>query len=318
MVEQNDSITYTSPSNNNLSSQTDKIKIPSFIWGDKLSDSLLESIKVINSINNCTKKLCLVDYSALTFVTPLYILPLVVYLDSCDKEVVSYKLSEYLETVKFPIGLRPDRMRKSEFLTTMEQYSQRTYIPIISFPASKESNDEKDAILSTVESIIVRQVGIDSNVTMGIKYMLGEAIDNIIQHAKSDRGYIFAQSNPSKGYLDICIADSGITLLGSYKTLSDNEIENDIEAIQAANRGISTKNLPNAENRGYGIITSKKMLVDGLNGSFVMMSGNALHLYNSIYKKFVEAPVNIRWNGTIIALRIPYKNKDFQYINYLE
>jgi hypothetical protein len=60
------------------------------------------------------------------------------------------------------------------------------------------------------------------------------------------------------------------------------------------------------------------MLVDGLNGSFVMMSGNALHLYNSTYKKFVEAPTNIRWNGTIISLRVPYKNKDFQYINYLE
>ena len=85
-----------------------------------------------------------------------------------------------------------------------------------------------------------------------------------------------------------------------------------------ANRGISTKNLPNAENRGYGIITSKKMLVDGLGGTFVMMSGNALHLYNSLDRRFVEAPENIRWNGTIIALRVPYMNKDFQYINYIE
>lgn len=295
-----------------------EIKIPSCITGDKLSENLLESIKVISHINNCNEKLCSLDFSAVTFVTPLYILPLVVYLDGCDNKVIVSKLSEYLETIKFPAGLRPDKMRRSEFLAVMEKYSKETYIPIVSFPSNKETDDEKDIILSTIESIIVRQVGIDSNVTMGLKYMLGEAIDNIIQHAKSDRGYIFAQSNPSKGYLDICIADSGITLLGSYKTLADNEIENDIEAIQAANRGISTKNLPNAENRGYGIITSKKMLVDGLNGSFVMMSGNALHLYNSTYKKFVEAPTNIRWNGTIISLRVPYKNKDFQYINYLE
>ncbi len=98
----------------------------------------------------------------------------------------------------------------------------------------------------------------------------------------------------------------------------NNEIESDLEAIQAANRGISTKNLPNAENRGYGIITSKKMLVEGLGGSFVMMSGNALHLYNANTKKFIETPAEIRWDGTIIALRIPYVNKEFMYINYVE
>lgn len=209
-------------------------------------------------------------------------------------------------------------MRKSEFIAIMEKYSHKTYIPIVSFPATKDSDDEKDAILSTVESIIVRQLGLTSNVSIGLKYMLGESIDNIIQHANSERGYIFAQSYPHKGFLDICIADSGVTLLGSYKTLVGNEIESDLEAIQAANRGISTKNLPNAENRGYGIITSKKMLVDGLNGSFVMMSGNALHLYNSEYKRFIETPSNIRWEGTIIALRVPYINNHFQYINYIE
>ena len=106
--------------------------------------------------------------------------------------------------------------------------------------------------------------------------------------------------------------------MDSDQTFPDNEIESDLEAIQAANRGISTKNLPNAENRGYGIITSKKMLIDGLGGTFVLMSGNALHLYNSLDRRFVETPENIRWNGTIIALRVPYMNKDFQYINYIE
>lgn len=214
--------------------------------------------------------------------------------------------------------MQSDKMRKSEFLAIIEKYSRKTYIPIVSFPTTRDSDDEKDSILSTVESIIERQLGLTSNIAIGLKYMLGESIDNIIQHANSERGYIFAQSYPDKGYLDICIADSGITLLGSYQTLPDNEIESDLEAIQAANRGISTKNLPNAENRGYGIITSKKMLIDGLGGTFVMMSGNALHLYNSLDRRFVETPENIRWNGTIIALRVPYMNKDFQYINYIE
>lgn len=295
-----------------------EIKLKVHIEDERISDGLLEAMNAINRINEAPEEKITLDFSGVDFVTPLYVLPLMVFLNSCQKDITIVNVGEYLDTIGFTKGIYPDKMRKSEFLAVIEKYSRKNYIPIVSFPATKESDDEKDAILATVESIIERQLGLTSNIAIGLKYMLGEAIDNIVQHANSERGYIFAQSYPDRGYLDICIADSGITLLGSYKTLSDNEIENDLEAIQAANRGISTKNLPNAENRGYGIITSKKMLIEGLGGTFVMMSGNALHLYNSQDRRFVETPENIRWNGTIIALRVPYMNKDFQYINYIE
>lgn len=294
------------------------LKLKANIDDSRMSTGLLAAMNAINQINEAADEQITLDFSEVGFVTPLYVLPLVVFLNGCDRNIAIAHAGEYLRTIGFTKGMYPDKMRRSEFLAIMEKYSRKTYIPIVSFPAAKESDDEKDAILSTVESMIVRQSGIASNVATGLKYMLGESIDNIIQHADSERGYIFAQSYPRKGFLDICIADSGITLLGSYRTLPDNEIESDLEAIQAANRGISTKNLPNAENRGYGIITSKKMLVDGLGGSFIMMSGNAMHLYNSEYRRFIETPSAIRWNGTIIALRVPYINRDFQYINYIE
>lgn len=295
-----------------------EIKLKADIRDDLMSDGLLAAMNAINLINEAADKSITLDFSEIEFVTPSYVLPLVAFLNSCDKDITIVNLKEYLQKIEFADGMRPDRMRKSEFLAIMERYSQETYIPIVSFPATKDSDDEKDAILSTIESIISRQLELTSNVLTGLKYMLGESIDNIIQHAQSERGYIFAQSFPQKGFLDICIADNGITLLGSYKTLPNNEIESDLEAIQAANRGISTKNLPNAENRGYGIITSKKMLVEGLSGSFIMLSGNALHLYNSEYRRFIETPTNIRWDGTVVALRVPYINKDFHYIHYIE
>ncbi|MBQ8220425.1 MAG: hypothetical protein IJZ31_04335 [Bacteroidaceae bacterium] len=295
-----------------------EIKLKADIRDDLMSDGLVAAMNAINLINEAADKSITLDFSEIEFVTPSYVLPLVAFLNSCDKDITIVNLKEYLQKIEFADGMRPDRMRKSEFLAIMERYSQETYIPIVSFPATKDSDDEKDAILSTIESIISRQLELTSNVLTGLKYMLGESIDNIIQHAQSERGYIFAQSFPQKGFLDICIADNGITLLGSYKTLPNNEIESDLEAIQAANRGISTKNRPNAENRGYGIITSKKMLVEGLSGSFIMLSGNALHLYNSEYRRFIETPTNIRWDGTVVALRVPYINKDFHYIHYIE
>ena len=199
----------------------------------------------------------------------------------------------------------------------MEGYSRKTYIPIICFPA-KADNDDKRTILSVVENMVIRQSNIPSNVAVGIKYIIEETIDNITEHSGTDRGYIFAQSYPTKGYLDLCIADRGVTLLGSYQRLPHNEIASDIEAIEAANRGISSKNLPEAENRGYGIYTSKKMLVDGLGGQFLMISGNSFHFKGRNNDNFYTLPPGLRWDGTIIALRIPYQNPAFNYTNYIE
>jgi anti-sigma regulatory factor (Ser/Thr protein kinase) len=169
-----------------------------------------------------------------------------------------------------------------------------------------------------VENMLIRQLNIQSNVANGLKYMVDETLDNITEHSESDRGYIFAQAYPRKGYLDICIADRGVTLLGSYMSLLDNEIATDLEAIKAANRGLSSKNLPDAENRGFGIKTSKQMLIEGLGGQYLMMSGSCLYIKSSKYDSFYTMPNGIRWNGTIVALRIPYNSPTFNYINYIE
>lgn len=153
---------------------------------------------------------------------------------------------------------------------------------------------------------------------MGLKYMVEETLDNITEHSESERGYIIAQAYPRKGYLDICMADNGVTLLGSYMKLADNEIVSDLEAIKAANRGISSKNLPEAENRGYGIQTSKRMLVEGLGGQYLMISGSCIYVKSPGYDNVYSVPDGLRWNGTVVALRIPINSLVFNYINYIE
>lgn len=213
--------------------------------------------------------------------------------------------------------VNPSLMRKSEFIALMAKYEKKTYIPIVCFPTSNET-DSKDGILRVIESLIINQAKIPSNVAQGFKYMVSEIIDNIVEHSDSKNGYIFAQSYPNLEYLDICIADSGITLLGSYQQSGKYEIDSDIEAISAANRGISTKNLPNAENRGFGIGTTKKMLIDGLGGQYMMLSGSAVHIKSRDIDNNLNLPENIRIDGTIVAMRIPYQKNNFNYINYIE
>jgi len=83
-------------------------------------------------------------------------------------------------------------------------------------------------------------------------------------------------------------------------------------------KSASSKNLPEAENRGYGIITSKRMLVEGLGGQYLMISGSSFYFNGNGFDNFYSLPPGLRWQGTIIALRIPYQVSSFNYINYIE
>ena len=118
------------------------------------------------------------------------------------------------------------------------------------------------------------------------------------------------------------LADDGITIFGSYvrsKKYLEEIGASEVKALTFANEGRSTKNLPNAENRGYGISSSKKMLVEGLGGSFFMLSGGAFHRHDSSGSVYVKLPETINWSGTIILMRIPVQVPiDFDYSKYAQ
>ena len=283
-----------------------------------LLDGLRPVVRIMSQVEMLGESEVTIDFSDTQFISPVFALSLIVYLTRCGKSVTITNPTEYLGLIGMNDGgIKPDRMRQTEFLATMEKYASKTYIPIIDFAAERNS-DAKEAVSSLVENMIIRQLSIERNVAIGFKYMVDETLDNITEHSESDRGYIFAQAYPQKGFLDVCIADRGITLLGSYQKLQNNEIATDMEAIKAANRGISSKNLPDVENRGYGIRTSKGMLVDGLGGQYMMISGGSLYFKRPGYDSFFRMPEGLRWNGTIVAMRIPYQSPHFNYIDYIE
>lgn len=296
-----------------------KISKRIIIEDNKLLDGLKAVFQIIEDLENSEDALDTIDFKYTPFVNPLFVLPLVVYTNGSPKDIQYANLSGYMKNIEFGTGKQAEQFSVEAFSVYLNNYIGKTYIPIINFPSDSNAVLMKNSILSAVENLIARQLGLSANVTAGLKYMIEECVDNITEHSESRRGYIFAQAYPQKRFVDVCIADSGITLLGSYKKMLDNPFLNDLDAIQAANRGMSTKNLPDAENRGYGIITSKKMLIEGLSGSFIMLSGRALHLNNLVLgSQFIELPEKLSWKGTIISLRIPYVNSDFRYINFVE
>lgn len=60
------------------------------------------------------------------------------------------------------------------------------------------------------------------------------------------------------------------------------------------------------------------MLIDGLGGQYMMVSGDTVYGKTPVAEGYVELPDGIRFEGTIVAMRIPYgNNKKFHYIKYI-
>ena len=201
----------------------------------------------------------------------------------------------------------------------MQKYTDKTYLPLCSF-AMTDSN--KDTFGSIIKTVLMKQANIGQGGSSSLSYLISELLDNIYEHSQSPNGYIFSQYLENDGVINLCIGDTGITIAGSFEKagLYQEEIDGkETEALKLANEGYSTKNRPEAENRGYGISTSKAMLVTGMKGAFFMLSGGAFHRYENSANDYIGLKDIFRWKGTVILMRIPVVLPDaFNYIDYLE
>ncbi len=283
---------------------------------DHLGSQLEELIKVLKKIERNPAAHLDFDFEQISFIEPVFISTISALISDLRKKghVVStsninYAISDYIYTIYFPDGLRPDDF--SNWQDQLDHYSGKSYLPILNFPTStqKPETEIRDKLLSKAYQLLHNNLsGVPVSYKSAINFLISEMTNNIIDHADVDRGWVKAQYYQTKNFLDICVIDTGKTILGSYQDTGFERITNDTEAIRRATEGVSTK----SQERGYGISTSKKMITKGLKGKFVIVSGGGL-LYNN---KLIELPV--RWNGTIFALRILSNQPNFNYINYVE
>lgn len=279
---------------------------------DSIGAQLAVLIEVLKKIKAENKKYIIFDFSKIKFVYPVFITSissLIAYLKENGYEVYHSGInnSSYLQTVFFPDGLKPDELPLWE--TTLNNYSGKTYLPVINFSASrkKEETEIRENVLSKINSLLENNLKLNSNYKTAVSYIISEITDNIIDHSGVGRGWISAQYYPTKQFLDICIIDTGKTILGSYKDNNIAGINNDFDAIEKAISGVSTKD----KERGFGMRTSKKLIEEGLNGKFVLISGSAM-LFNNELTQFP-----VKWEGTILALRMPQGIANFDYSHFL-
>lgn len=294
--------------------------IPNANRDERIGSVFNHLFSVINYNEQSMREEVIWDFTDCKFYHPFFLFPLSIYKSNCGKKIecvnMSAMLRSYLDCVMFDDMLQ---INDNESLRiTMDSYLHKSYIPICRFD---RRNKNIDSMQTVIQNAIETQRNIDRRFRDPLSYLISELVCNIQQHSESKYGYIYTQYLKGDNSLNICIADNGITIFGSY-VKNGRYIDminfSEANAIRLANEGYSTKNLPDAENRGYGISSSKRMIVDGLGGDFFMLSGGAFHRHDRYGSSYIDLPESISWDGTIILIRIPLTIKpDFNYLKYL-
>jgi hypothetical protein len=288
---------------------------------DSMGASIRSLLEVMEQWNQLYEKNeIVIDLKNVWFVHPFFILPLCAL---CTNEQesgrkINYELhsniESYLKVIHFPLGF--DALANENWKLHLLNYSSKTYLPACKIPVSGKHTIIREQLLTTFENILLHQLNLQGQIITAIKYLISEAIDNIVDHSGTINGWIMVQHYPQKGYLDICIADTGTGILGSYQKTGNTEITSDSKALEYAINGKSTKLI--TETRGYGIDTSRRMLVEGLNGKYVLFSGKAIYIYTNELEQITPLQ-EFGWNGTLLALQIPAKiPANFNYTTFLE
>ena len=131
------------------------------IQPEKLSSGFSAALRICKKINGSQDQRDVIDFSRARFVTPTFVMPLLVYIKKSAKGISIDHTDGYLNSICFDrLGVSSGVMRKSEFAAYLEQFSRKRYIPLISFPAASDRVEDKNSIVSVVESIIIRQSGL--------------------------------------------------------------------------------------------------------------------------------------------------------------
>jgi hypothetical protein len=209
--------------------------------------------------------------------------------------------------------LKPDLINDWDVI--LSKYKKKNYLPLINFPTGKDDKNTKkrNEILTSVCRSMETIAKLPLNYYSGISYLITEITDNIVDHSEANRGWISFQYYRQKGYIDLCIADSGKGFLKAYQDYRGkpdySHITTHIDALDNVLKGNSTK----SSERGFGVHTSSRMLIDGLNGHFTLLSGSAL----LVNKTMLD--ISYCYDGALSFLRIPCRQiiGDFDIMKFV-
>lgn len=290
--------------------------------GSEFLSGLREALLIFNRIERSSDTDNVLTFEEGAFAPPLFLSALLArkFDPLASRRIELDVRSSYLCTICFDKGgISTDDLDDIE--EYLGSYRDKSYIPIMRFPLLGErSRANVTSVGSAVANLLRSRLDLNGRIFTGVNYLISEILDNVIEHSFSHGGGIVCQDYARKGYMDICVFDNGVTIPGSYrraKLLDDRST--DAQALQTTiNRRLSTKNTAGSVNRGFGISSSRQMLVHGLQGEFLIFSGSALYVSTPREEKVFPLPNHLGLHGTIVGLRIPRFVDDFNPSDYYE
>lgn len=225
-------------------------------------------------------------------------------------------LRNYLQLIGYPQGYW-NAANTFEARRRLVLLQSRNHVPLIGFKVSGEDGHTREQLIQALEDLLVKQCKLQGGTLSAMKYLIAELTDNIGLHAGHGSGFVLAQYQSSLQCLDLCIADTGQGLLGSYLKSGFHHPKNDVEALQLALSGRSTKY--DGRSRGFGIPSTRRMLVHGMGGSFFMWSGEASIFHTPDRENIFQFKDGSSFPGCYFALRIPtVPDPSFKYYEYTD
>lgn len=169
--------------------------------------------------------------------------------------------------------------------------------------------DDDGTAQDVAESIAVvlrKHLSLDETVRDAIDYAVGEMIDNVLNHSDSS-GFASAQYIKARGFVDLCVADSGI---GIGKTMSRNDDYKGLSSVErvmkAFEEGAGENTRPESlgfphtgAGRGLSVAAG---LVRATKGHIWVVSR---HDSVTISCNEVTSDNGMYYPGTVIAMRVP-------------
>jgi Histidine kinase-, DNA gyrase B-, and HSP90-like ATPase. len=220
------------------------------------------------------------------------------------------------------VGIRSDpNSRFDSYLKTLYEASydeSRTYIPL-EVVKSGNIDISRDRLVKKIMSDFKDLESDDKeDLKRYLDYMVGEILNNAIQHSLSPIGAIItAQHFPTQRKLQIVVVDRGVGFLHNIQKRYQVNTEQDA-ILKALEKGVSsspTKMYFNAiDNAGYGLY-ALKTIIEKTNGKLMIISNNGIVKLGRHYLTAQELQ-NTNWKGSIVAFEffeneIEFSKDDF-------
>lgn len=290
--------------------------IPIILNRKKTLKEVIEQYEQLVNLAQSREQGDIFDFSKVDWITPQQSIFLCSIISEFPELYEYQSINSYLQTIHFPQGILIDC--ESNIQELFKKYMEKSYIPIfkLKLEDASDNSDVRALFLKSFLDHITNMLSLKSNYVHGIRYILGDLLTNIFEHSESEYAYFAFQNYPILKKMEICVCDTGVGLLENYRRNQNNldvdfsHIRSHIDAMENVVKGLSTKSIE----RGFGVHTSRNMVVNGFKGTFIYQSGDALSINETI------SPSDCNINGVIFSINIPYDKfvDNFNYISFVE